>query len=221
MLTPRLEMILESITGKTVADIGTDHAFLAIELSERGKKVIATELSRGPLEAAMRNAKKFSSAIELRAGSGLEPLAVGEAEEIVIAGMGGELIERIISDSAEKARHSRLLLQPMNSQAELRLFLLENGFKIAAEELAAEGRRVYNLIIAEAGKGTPPEREIDLHLPPLLYTHPLFPMLIEKKEREFLKQYNGLSRKRYAEPDKLARLSGLLSDLNKIKGDVI
>ena len=218
MLTPRLEMILKNIKSQTVADIGTDHAFIPIALSRKGKTVIATDANIGPLLSAKKNAERERVDIPLRLGNGLEPLSDSEAEEIIIAGMGGELIKTIISDDTEKAHHSRLLLQPMNSQAELRAFLLENGFKITAEDLACEGRKIYNLIIAEAGRGEVPYREIDLHLPPVLYKHPLFPMLLAKKEREFSKQLGGLQKSKTASPGELDRLKELLFYIQKIKG---
>ena len=221
MLTPRLTMIIQNVTADTVADIGTDHAFVPIELAKRGKKVIATDANKGPLVSAERNVLKYGLDIELRLGSGLSPLSAGEAEEIIIAGMGGELIKTIISDDIDKALSSRLLLQPMNSQAELRQFLIENGFRIAAEDLAKEGRRVYNLMIAEKGAGSLPDSETGLHLPPILYHHPLFPMLLEKKKREFLKQYQGLSEANSESSAQLARLEKLLSDIEDLKKDVV
>lgn len=221
MLTPRLIMIVQNVSADTVADIGTDHAFVPIELARRGKKVIATDANKGPLVSAKRNISNHGLDIELRLGGGLSPLSAGEAEEIIIAGMGGELIKNIISDDIDKAFPSRLILQPMNSQSELRQFLIESGFGIVREDLAKEGRRVYNLIIAERGASSLPSSEIDLHLPPVLYDHPLFPMLLEKKKREFLKQYQGLSEASSESSGQLARLHALLSDIENIKKDVV
>lgn len=217
MITPRLDMILKNVSLDTVADIGTDHAFVPIELAKRGKKVIATDANSGPLLCAKRNIEKFSLDIELRLGNGLTPLTAGEAEEIIIAGMGGELISTIMKESPSVAASARLLLQPMNSQKELREFLLANGFKIISEDLAKEGRKLYNLIIAEKGEASLPDAEIDLHLPPCLYENPLFPMLAEKKEREFSKQYNGLSESKASDKSELSHLKSLLADTIALK----
>lgn len=94
---------------------------------------------------------------------------------------------------------------------------MENGFKIESEDLAQEGRKIYNLIVATAGNMPLPEREIDFHLPPVLYKHPLFPMLIQKKEREFKKQFTGLSKSKNGNPKELKRLENLLFAIKKIK----
>ncbi len=221
MITPRLDMILRNVKTSSVADIGTDHAFIPIALSERGIRVIATDANSGPLLSAKRNIEKRGLNITLLQGYGLEVLKAGDTEEIIIAGMGGDLIISIISDGIEKALSSRLILQPMNSQAELRQFLIENGFEIENEDLSKEGRKVYNLIVAKAGNMKLPDKETDLHLPPILYSHPLFPMLIEKKEREFKKQFIGLSKGKNSSTEELKRLENLLLDIEKIKGAVI
>lgn len=221
MLTPRLEMILRNVKTDSVADIGTDHAFIPIALAREGKSVIATDANIGPLKSAEKNVKKYGLEISLRLGNGLGPLSCGEASEIIIAGMGGELIKTIISEDFEKAKASRLILQPMNSQAELRQFLTESGFETVAEDLAKEDRKIYNLIVAVSGTPQIASREIDLHLPPVLYAHPLFPMLLAKKEREFTKQYNGLSKSETADFGELKRLEALLCDIENLKREVI
>lgn len=192
MITPRLKMITDRIDGKTAADVGTDHGYAAVELARRGISVIATDVNEGPLAAARANTEKFGVTADLRLGSGLALLNLGEADCIIIAGMGGELIEKIITADMEKARAAKLLLQPMNSQCELRKFLIRNGFCIIDEDLAKEGHKIYNLIVARAGKEAEYPREIDYHLPKLLYGNPLFGDLAEKKMREFKKIHNGL-----------------------------
>ena len=217
MITPRLDMILRNVKSSSVADIGTDHAFVPIVLAKRGVRVIATDVNRGPLLSAKKNIEKHGLNITLLQGFGLDVLNKDDTEEIIIAGMGGDLIKTIIKNGMEKALSSRLILQPMNSQAELRRFLMENGFKIESEDLAQEGRKIYNLIVAVAGNMPLSEREIDFHLPPVLYKHPLFPMLIQKKEREFKKQFTGLSKSKNGNPKELKRLENLLFAIKKLK----
>lgn len=217
MLTPRLDMILKNVTADFVADIGTDHAYIPVALAKKGVRVIATDVSAGPLRSAEKTVRKNGVPVTLVLGDGLSPVPEGAVKEIIIAGMGGELIKKIIQDGISKALSARLLLQPMNAQAEVRRFLIENGFFVEKEDLAAEGRKIYNLIIAKKGGSKLPSAEIDLHLPPVLYNHPLFPMLLEKKEREFSKQFNGLSKSKNGSADELKRLDGLLSAINRIK----
>lgn len=217
MITPRLQMILKNITSNSVADIGTDHAYIPIALSEKGVKVIATDVSSGPLSAAEKNIRKKNLSVTLLLGDGLKPIQKSGVKEIIIAGMGGELIENIIFGDLETAHSARLLLQPMKQQAELRRFLLTHGFVIEKEDLAKEGHKIYNLIVAKKGNSDLLPSELDLHLPPSLYNHPLFPMLLEKKQREFSKQFDGLSKGKNKDFAELNRLGSLISDIKKLQ----
>ncbi len=203
MITPRLEMILRHISAKSCADIGTDHAYIPIKLAQQGVKVIATDIKPGPLEAGRRNAKEHGQEIEFRLGSGISVIEPGEVETIIIAGMGGEMIEKIILEAEEVARASLLVLQPMNSQYELRKYLAKNDFKILCEDIATEGFKVYNLMVVKSGGTNEYEEDIDLHLPKSLYNHPLFAQLVAKKKREFAKIYDGLLKS--ANPDEAER----------------
>ena len=149
MITPRLNCILNNITGKTMADIGTDHAYIPIKLAQDNKIIhaIACDIKEGPLNIARKNVNKygFSDIIELRLGAGLEPLSENEVETVVIAGMGGEMIINILKNE-KSATYSELILQPMNYQAELRYWLSENNFTIISEDLSLEGFKVYNVL---------------------------------------------------------------------------
>lgn len=202
-LTPRLLNIISHVCGSTAADIGTDHAYVPIELISKGicTRVIASDVRQGPVDIAKDNIRKHNTSdkIDVRMGSGLSVLAPGEVEDIIIAGMGGELIRDIIQSDYETAIKSRLILQPMNSQYELRHYLLENSFKIVSEDISVEGFKVYNLIIAEAGKGTPFECDGYYHLPPYLKGHKHYKALYDKKMREFNKVIDGI--KNSASPD--------------------
>lgn len=224
MITPRLEMILRYATGKICADIGTDHAYIPIELSKRKIRAIATDIMPGPLKIAEENVKKNEAPVELRLGAGLEPINKGEADCIIIAGMGGEMIEKILSDSPEKATGVTLILQPMNRQYELRTYLLEKGFQIINEDLAVEGFKVYNLLVAkkaEDGTKMPDSlkynSDIDKHLPPALYGNPCFSVLLEKKKREFTRILSGLRESQSRDEKEIRRLEGLLFELEKIE----
>lgn len=196
MITPRLRCILNYAQGKTIADIGTDHAYIPIALinEKRAAKVIASDINCGPLEAAKHNIDehRLSSKIETRLGPGLSILNPGEADQIIIAGMGGSLIEEIIKNSINTARAAELLLQPMNAQYELRKYLIENGFSIIAEDIAVEGFKVYNFIKAVSGRQQAFEKDIYYHIPPYLKTNPLYDKLYAKKVREFTKVIRGL-----------------------------
>lgn len=194
MLTPRLKLIADFVKGKTVADIGTDHAYIPIELMKNGRceRVIASDVNTGPAEIAENNIKEEGLNIEVRTGSGLSVLLPGEAEDIIIAGMGGKLICEILAAHPEIAKSSRLILQPMNGQYELRSFLLKEGYVISHEDLALEGFKVYNVIICDRmGKPLSYKSETDLHIPEFLKNHIYYSHLKEKKIREFRKIISG------------------------------
>ena len=219
MITPRLDNILTHISGKTMADIGTDHAYIPISLIKDGRvdMAIACDIKPGPLEIAEKNIKKygFEDKIELRLGSGLEPITEAEVETVVIAGMGGEMIINILKN--EKSRSfPELILQPMNYQAELRLWLFENGFSILSEDLSKEGFKVYNLIKARPGKSHEKFTEIDLHLPKSLRSHPLFPMLYDKKKREFTKILTGLKKAQNKDTRLITFYENLLEEMKNL-----
>ncbi len=154
-LDGRLKLIVDSIPQCGIlADIGTDHAYIPIHAIKQGKceRAIAADLRCGPIRMARANISRYGlqDVIETRLGDGLEPIRIEECDTIVIAGMGGPLIRRILSDSIQKAQKARkLLLQANNAVDALRGWLYQNGFEIAAEKLAEDAGKLYCLIEAE------------------------------------------------------------------------
>ncbi|MBR6530693.1 MAG: SAM-dependent methyltransferase [Clostridia bacterium] len=134
-----------------VADIGADHAYLTIALLERGiaAHVLCTDLSPNSLDKARAALAKtpFEDRVTFCLGDGL--LAIGEhaPNAIVIAGMGGETIVDILSQSTPKEGVS-YLLQPMTRASHLRRFLIRHGFTVAEERLAKDDGRVYPILRA-------------------------------------------------------------------------
>lgn len=216
-LTPRLLNIISYVKGNRAADIGTDHAYVPLYLVSEGicESAIASDVRIGPVEIARANIKKhgFDDKIEVRMGSGLSHLTPGEADDIIIAGMGGELIVELLKADEAAARASRLILQPMNSQYELRHFLIENGYRIICEDISLEGFKVYNLIVAESGEGVPFDKDIDYHLPPYLKDNKNYGALYEKKKREFTKVIEGLENSKEPDLEKLAVYKKWLGDM--------
>ena len=117
-LTDRLQLLADQIeNGETMADIGTDHGFLPLYLWQQGisPAVIMCDISEPSLAKAKAaaGALQFGRELDFRAGDGLNVLAPGEVDVIVIAGMGGLLIRDILSDDLEKTRSfSKFILQP-------------------------------------------------------------------------------------------------------------
>ena len=217
MLTKRLNCILNYVNCKVAADVGTDHAYIAVELIKSGKaeKVIASDINEVPLNIAKNNIIKegLSEKIETRLGGGLSVLEEGEADTVIIAGMGGELICQIIKDDIKKAKKSVLIIQPMNAQYEVRKFLFENGFKIKCEDIECEAHRVYNIIIAENGKQEPFEKDIYYHIPFYLKENRNFIHLYNKKKNEFLKIIKGIEGSNKCDEEKLNYYRKCLEDL--------
>ncbi len=155
ILTPRLKIIADSIQGfDTVADIGSDHAYLPIYLVKNGrvKSAIATDVNSGPVEISKKGLKshKVEEKVSVRQGNGLEVISPEEAEVIVIAGMGGILIRDILDKDAKVAESAKLLiLQPMRDSDKVRRWLLAHGFDIIDEELVKEQDKIYEVIWAK------------------------------------------------------------------------
>ncbi|MBQ7896970.1 MAG: SAM-dependent methyltransferase [Clostridia bacterium] len=136
--------------GRTVADIGTDHAYLPITLVKSGKTdfAYASDIGKGPLARAEENIKKAGLNEKIKTVL-TDGAAVFDtlADEFIIAGMGGELIFDIISRAPfMKNPDIHLVLQPMTKVPALRRLLAENGFNIEKETLVSEDGKVYTLM---------------------------------------------------------------------------
>ena len=136
--------------GATVADIGTDHAYLPVFLVKRGiiSKALACDVVDGPLENARVNIEKSGVlGITVRKGDGLNAVKPCEADTFIIAGMGGDLIARILSDAPWiKDEKYELILQPMTAVEDLREYLLKNGFEITVEQAVKSQGRIYTVM---------------------------------------------------------------------------
>lgn len=185
MLDNRLKKIFDLCPPcKTVADIGCDHGHLPAELIKRGKaeRAVAGDISRPSLLKAERFARLcgLSDRIDTRVGSGLDVLLPGEADTVIIAGMGGLLICEILKSAYEKIDKEFFILQPMTGVSELREFLVTEGFCITDEEMAEEGGKLYNIICAKSGKTEDYDTEFGSHL--LNKRHPLLKKQTELKK---------------------------------------
>ncbi|MBR5773514.1 MAG: SAM-dependent methyltransferase [Clostridia bacterium] len=153
-LTPRLKAIGDMVReGVRVADVGTDHAFLPLYLIKSGRVsfAIASDINLGPIQNAQSNIVEHNcqEKIKLVHCGGLDGVTADEVDDIIIAGMGGELISSIIDNAAWlKMPDKHLLLQPMTRANDLRRYLCENGFVINEERVVCEGRRLYTIISA-------------------------------------------------------------------------
>lgn len=156
-LTARLRHVAELVpVCHSMADIGTDHAYLPLFLLEAGKALhaIASDIHKGPLERARTHLEGEGKGkeIELRLGGGLSPIKKGEVDGAVMAGMGGLMMRDILDADFEKAQAlSWLVLQPQNHVAELKQYLSAHHFIICREDMAMEDRRLYEMMLVKPG----------------------------------------------------------------------
>jgi tRNA (adenine22-N1)-methyltransferase len=149
-LDTRLQAVADMVRpGSRVADIGTDHGYVVAHLLSVGKcpSAIAADLATGPLEAARKNLAPYGNRVRLMLSDGLKAIQPDTVDDIVIAGMGGELIARILSE-AEGFRRAglRFILQPMSRISLLRQRLCAMGFEILQERPVIAAGRPYTVM---------------------------------------------------------------------------
>ena len=203
-LTDRLLKIASLVSdGKKIADIGTDHGYIPVYLLKEGKVPFAVlaDVNKGPLDNAHKEViqNNLLDKVDLRLGSGIEILEIGEVEEVIIAGMGGILISELLEAKKEVAHNEeKLILQPMQAQEEIRYYLLNNGYEILEEVLVREDFRIYEIIVAKyTGKNTIIEDEIyyEVGIKLLENKDSLFNDFIEKKIKTYSSIVNKLEGK--------------------------
>ena len=197
MISKRLEMVASFVPqGAVILDVGSDHAYLPIELVERGQieTAIAGEVVEGPYQSAVKNVEShgLKEKIQVRLANGL---AAFEEEDqvtvITIAGMGGRLIATILEEGLDKLSNiQRLILQPNNREDDLRIWLQDNGFQIVAESILEEAGKFYEILVVEAG-----QMELsasDVRFGPFL-SKEVSPVFVQKWQREAAKLEVALS----------------------------
>ena len=191
MISKRLELVASFVPqGAVLLDVGSDHAYLPIELVKRGqiKSAIAGEVVEGPYQSAVKNveAHGLKEKIQVRLANGLA--AFEEADQvsvITIAGMGGRLIATILKEGLEKlANVERLILQPNNREDELRIWLQDHGFLIVAESILEEAGKFYEILVVESGQMK--LSASDVRFGPFL-SKEVSPVFVQKWQKEAVK----------------------------------
>ncbi len=139
--------------GNIVADVGCDHAYTSIYLCEEGiaPRVIAMDVNKGPLAGAKAHVEQanLTGQIELRLSDGLAALAPGESDTVLLCGMGGLLMIKILSDYPETtASLKELVLQPQSEVGQVRHFLHKQGYRIEKEHMLKEDGKFYVMMRA-------------------------------------------------------------------------
>ncbi|MEA5060179.1 MAG: class I SAM-dependent methyltransferase [Candidatus Pelethousia sp.] len=160
-LRPRLAQAADMLgASAVVADIGSDHGRLAVALLQRGvaQRVIASDVSGQSLKKAEALALhcQVAQQMDFRVGDGLSTVSPREADAIIMAGMGGLLMVRLLREGEKTARAAeRIVLQPQGNAAELRRFLYENAYCILEEAIVLDSGRYYQFICAKSGRPRP------------------------------------------------------------------
>ena len=143
--------------SKVLADVGCDHAYISINLLEKGKveRIIASDLREGPLNIARDNIRLygFEDRIETRLCAGLCGYEAGEVDTILISGLGGMLVKEILSESIDVVKMAdTLILEPQSDLRVVRAYLKDIGFEIIDEDMLNEGGKYYQIIKAVKSK---------------------------------------------------------------------
>lgn len=184
-VSERIKTIVDEISHKVLADIGTDHGYIPIYAYKTSKinSAIACDVNETPLLNAKSNisSHKISKYIQTRLGYGLIPIQAGEVETCTIAGMGGDLIINILDSSRELVRDfSQLILQPQSKIENVRRYIHDIGFKIVNEEFVEEAGKYYTVINSVKGE----EKKYTLA------EYALGKILIEKRAPAFINHVN-------------------------------
>jgi tRNA (adenine22-N1)-methyltransferase len=155
-LSMRLERVAAQVpAGARLADIGSDHGYLPVALLRRGAiaAAVAGEVALTPFHAANRTVREngLEPQISVRLANGLAAIEPGDGITAVsICGMGGETIRDILDSGKDfLSGEERLILQPNGGEQPLRLWLMDNGYRILCEEVLRENRFDYEIIVAE------------------------------------------------------------------------
>ena len=183
-LSHRMQSVADLVTpGECLADIGTDHGYIPIEMVRTGrtKRAIAMDVKEGPLKRAMENIHRadLKEKIEIRLSDGAKGLKPYEADRAVIAGMGGALMIRILEegDTVFQAMEE-LILQPQSELGKVREYLQKHGWQIEKEDMVEEDGKYYPMM--RAVKGT---------MPALSPEEALYGPLLLKEKNKVLKEF--------------------------------
>jgi tRNA (adenine22-N1)-methyltransferase len=192
MLSERLQAVCALCPhGKCLVDIGTDHGYVPVTLVEEGivNRAVAMDVRKGPLSRAAASVREagLSDRISLRLSDGLDGLQAGEADVVLIAGMGGPLTIRILAAGEEKLSGVKaLVLQPQSEIGDVRRYLSMHGWRILRENMVLEDGKYYPMM--EAERGQEPLSRLQLQYGPRLLEerHPVLLQYLRHEERTLL-----------------------------------
>lgn len=210
--------------GSRLADIGTDHAYLPVNLLKRGLIAggVAGEVVRGPFENAAHEIQRegLTDRLTARLANGLKAIEpADQIDTVVIAGMGGTLITQILTQDFDRlAGVNRLILQPNVGEMVVRRFLMTHGFQLVTEEILAEDGHTYEVLVADRAEQPVIYNDEDLRFGPyLLREHST--IFIAKWQRELVRTEAVLKQVQQAAvvpEDKVAELTAEIQEIEEV-----
>lgn len=189
-------------SGVVSVDVGCDHARLAAALAlEKNCRVIASDVKDGPLEAAKRTLAELGVTNVLTVKSdGLDE--IDYADDVIICGMGGELIADIAERCRFKSENTRFILQPMTKAEVMRKRLYKAGFELLEEKTAEDGGKIYSVML---WKFTGISREID----------EISALCGKNRDRRYLEK---IAEKLVKNANNMEKSSGLAEEAERLRG---
>lgn len=207
--------------GAHLVDVGTDHGYVPIWLLQKQHIVsaIAMDVNKGPLARARENRDKygFTDVMDLRLSNGLEKLKPGEGDSVLIAGMGGPLMIRIIEEGRKNASSIQTwVLQPQSEIPSVRRYLHEHDFKIIEEIMLKDDGKYYMAMKAVPGHEEPwNELEYLFGKDLLLNQHPVLKEFVEKEMRLYENIVQQLIRSEQKESERYREVVQYLNNLKQ------
>ena len=220
-LSLRLAAISKMVhSGNRLVDVGCDHGYLPVYLvlNKKIPSAIAMDVRKGPLLRAKEHVQQYrvSDYIELRLSDGLSALKAGEGDTLVIAGMGGPLMERILTEGRLVLdSFQELILQPQSDIGHFRHFIRKQGWEIREEEMIVEDGKFYPMMrVTKSTEGYVPWTKEEEAFGRLLLEarHPVLQLYLQRELRireqilEKLIQAGEGARERKAEVEEEQRL---------------
>lgn len=223
-LSKRLKTVVSVVRqGSRVADVGTDHGYVPIWLLNHGvaEHAIAMDVRPGPLERAEehRRQHKLEGEMEVRLSDGLKELRDGEADTVIIAGMGGELMLRIMAEGLHVWDSvTDWILSPQSEWDTFRHGLETMGFVIGREIMLCEDGKYY--IVLQVRRGVMHyQREIDYRYgyDLLQQKSPILLDYLKREKQQLLMIQSGLSQQDTPGPGARVRLAEVRQELGYVR----
>lgn len=225
-LSKRLQAIASFIPeGSNVADIGTDHGYIPVWLAQNNicQNIVAADINIGPLDHARKTADEYgvSDKIWFELCNGLDFPNNKTSNAVIIAGMGGELIQTIIEQAPWTKQNTTLVLQPNSKIADLVKWLTENNYIITNAKLVKDAGKFYQILVVSGGNAEHSKKEVDCLITPLYFT--LNDPLLHDYITSLLTRYKSAElgmKKGKSDNKELTRIQNLIADLEEKRKEI-